>query len=102
MRPKCPGRATACLADAGVARPRPRPSPAPARASTAGGANALEGLRPIRAAWLPAGRRSARPWRSVAAGSRIAGRFAGLAEDGSLLLEPAGRVVAVASGEVGA
>jgi BirA family biotin operon repressor/biotin-[acetyl-CoA-carboxylase] ligase len=97
--PAVEGRATACLADAGIAAPTPQ-----AFAETLLAAldarrtqRLTEGFAPIRAAWLARGPALDT---HLALGSGIAGRFAGLAEDGALLLSSGGRVHAVASGEV--
>ena len=61
----------------------------------------LEGFAPIRAAWMAAGPEPDAHL-SIRQGSRrIAGRYAGLAEDGGLLLATGGRVHAVHVGEIG-
>lgn len=97
--PAVPGRATACLADAGIVPPAPEDFAATLLAALQRRRRerALEGFAPIRAAWLARGPAHDAP---IALSSGIAGRFAGLAEDGSLLLATGGRVHAVASGEV--
>lgn len=97
--PQVEGRVTACLADAGIAPPDPE-----AFAETLLGAidarrtqRLTDGFTAIRAAWLERGPALDT---QLALTRGIAGRFAGLAEDGSLLLATGGRVHAVASGEV--
>ena len=57
-----------------------------------------EGFAPIRAAWMARGPRLDE---RLAVRGGISGHYAGLAEDGSLLLAREGRVHAVASGEIG-
>lgn len=100
--PEVPGRATACLADALAAPPAPEAFAETLLAALeARRAERLrDGFAAIRAAWLA---------RGPALGTHLAirrerrdtaGRFAGLAEDGSLLLATGGQVHAVASGEV--
>jgi BirA family biotin operon repressor/biotin-[acetyl-CoA-carboxylase] ligase len=100
--PEVPGRRTACLAEAGIAPPAPE---AFAEALLAAidrrrTERALEGFGPVRAAWLARGPALDTHLAIRRQGAEIAGRFAGLAEDGSLLLASGGRVHAVASGEV--
>jgi BirA family biotin operon repressor/biotin-[acetyl-CoA-carboxylase] ligase len=100
--PEVPGRATACLADAGIAPPDPeafahRLLAALGRRRTE---RATAGFAPIRAAWLARGPAIGTHLAIRREGRDIAGAFAGLAEDGSLLLATGGRVHAVASGEV--
>lgn len=97
--PQVEGRVTACLADTGIEAPRPEHfaetllTALDARRTQ----RITEGFAPIRAAWLDRG--PALETRLVLTGG-ISGRFAGLAEDGSLLLSTGGRVHAFASGEV--
>jgi BirA family biotin operon repressor/biotin-[acetyl-CoA-carboxylase] ligase len=99
--PAVPGRRTACVAEFA-------PPPAPeamaegllARLAHWRAVRALEGFGPIRAAWLaraqPVGTRV-----RLAYGERLlGGTFAGLADDGSLLLTTGGRVEAFATGEI--
>jgi BirA family biotin operon repressor/biotin-[acetyl-CoA-carboxylase] ligase len=100
--PAIPGRATACLADAGIAAPAPE-----AFANRLLAAldhrrleRATEGFAPIRAAWLARGPALGTHLAIRREGADTAGSFAGLAEDGSLLLSTGGRVHAIASGEV--
>lgn len=100
--PEVPGRATACLADAGIAPPVPEAFAERLLAALdrRRRERLLGGFGPIRAAWLARGPALDAPLAIRRAGADIAGRFAGLAEDGSLLLATGGRVHAVASGEV--
>lgn len=97
--PQVPGRATACLADAAIVPPAPEDFAAALLAALQRRRTqrAVDGFAPIRAAWLARGPASDT---HLALTSGIAGRFAGLAEDGSLLLASGGRIHAVASGEV--
>lgn len=100
--PEVSGRSTACLADAGVVPPAPeafaeRLLVALDRRRRE---RLLDGFGPIRAAWLARGPALDAPLAIRRGGSDITGRFAGLAEDGSLLLAADGRVRALASGEV--
>lgn len=99
MAPRLPDRATACLADRGAP---------PAPETVAAGllhafdhwcaVQAREGFGPIRAAWMARGPRLDD---RLAVRGGIVGHYAGLAQDGSLLLAREGRVHAVASGEIG-
>lgn len=100
--PEVPGRATACLADAGIAAPEPEAFADRLLAALARRRRErlLEGFGPIRAAWLARGPALDTQLAVHRGGCEIAGRFAGLAEDGSLLLASGGRIHAVASGEV--
>jgi len=97
--PHIEGRSTACLADTGAAAPTPEAfaemllAALDARRTQ----RLTEGFAPIRAAWLA---RGPAPDTHLALTNGIAGRFAGLAEDGSLLIATGGRVHALASGEV--
>lgn len=100
--PEVPGRATACLADAAGTAPTPEAFAGDLLAALDRrcAQHRAEGFAPIRAAWLA---RGPAPEAEIAirrGGAEIAGRFAGLAEDGSLLLASDGRIRAVASGEV--
>jgi len=100
--PEVPGRATACLADAGIAPPAPEAFAERLLAALdrRRRERLLDGFGPTRAAWLARGPALDTLLAIRCAGSDIAGRFAGLAEDGSLLLATGGRIHAVASGEV--
>jgi BirA family biotin operon repressor/biotin-[acetyl-CoA-carboxylase] ligase len=97
--PAIPGRATACLADLVPAPPAAQVAVALLHALDRWRAvRSSGGFAPIRAAWMA---RGPRPDQPLAVRGGIAGRYAGLAEDGSLLLAHAGQVHAVASGEIG-
>jgi len=103
--PEVPGRPTACLADAGIAPPAPEDFAGRLLAALDRRRleRATEGFAPIRAAWLargPALGTLLSVLGKAREGADIAGSFAGLAEDGSLLLSTGGRVHAIASGEV--
>ena len=101
--PELPGRATACLADEGVATPAPEAFAALLLESLGAwcALQRAQGFAPVREAWIA---------RGPAPGTEIAvagthgvlgrGRFAGLAEDGSLLLSEGGTLHALAAGEV--
>jgi BirA family biotin operon repressor/biotin-[acetyl-CoA-carboxylase] ligase len=97
--PQVEGRVTACLGDAGIAPPAPEAFATSLLAALdrRRTQRLTEGFAPIRAAWLERGPALDT---HLALTRGIAGRFAGLAEDGSLLLSTGGRVHAVASGEV--
>jgi BirA family biotin operon repressor/biotin-[acetyl-CoA-carboxylase] ligase len=100
--PEVPGRATACLAATGIAPPdvetfAHRLLAAIDRRRLE---RATEGFGPIRAAWLARGPALGSHLAIRRQGADTAGTFAGLAEDGSLLLSTGGRVHAIASGEV--
>ena len=64
------------------------------------GLRLLEGFAPVRAAWLRLAQPVGTPIRLSHNGATVAGAFAGLGEDGSLLLQSGGRVHAFATGEV--
>ncbi len=101
--PALPDRATACLADAGVAPPQPDIFAAMllARLAHWQGVQAKSGFAPIRVAWLARGPVLEAPLRVRVAGGRTeSGRFAGLADDGSLLLTGEGRMRMLSAGEV--
>lgn len=95
------GRPVVCLADLGVAAD----AEDVAAAFLARFADWVEryraaGFGPVRAAWLAAGP-AVGAWLSVQHGAeRLEGGFVGLRDDGALLLDVAGRVVAVSGGEV--
>jgi BirA family biotin operon repressor/biotin-[acetyl-CoA-carboxylase] ligase len=97
--PQVAGRTTACLTDTGIVPPAPDAFAATLLAALdrRRTQRLTEGFAPIRAAWLDRGPALDTP---LAVRAGIAGRFAGLAEDGSLLIASGGRVHALASGEV--
>jgi BirA family biotin operon repressor/biotin-[acetyl-CoA-carboxylase] ligase len=61
---------------------------------------AVEGFAPIRAAWMSHAHAIGAPIKIKLGGQDIAGKFAGLAEDGSLLLHTGGQMRAFAAGEI--
>jgi BirA family biotin operon repressor/biotin-[acetyl-CoA-carboxylase] ligase len=99
--PEVPGRRTACVAEF-TAPPTPKAMAARLldRLAYWRSVRAMDGFGPVRSAWLsraqPVGTRL-----QLAYNERlIGGTFAGLADDGSLLLATGGRVEAFATGEV--
>lgn len=101
VAPDVPGRAVACVADV-AAPPSPEAFAAVllARLADWRGVRAREGFAAVRRAWLG---RAAAPGSAVTLrlGERlIGGDFAGLADDGALLLNTEGRIRAFATGEV--
>ena len=101
VAPEVPGRAVACLAD--VAPPPPPSRFADvllARLRHWQQVRTNDGFAPIRAAWLA---HAPAPGSAVTlrlGDKMLGGGFAGLGDDGSLLLEADGRVRAFAAGEV--
>jgi BirA family biotin operon repressor/biotin-[acetyl-CoA-carboxylase] ligase len=99
--PEVPGRRTACIAEFA---PPPTPKAAAqallARLAHWRSVRALDGFAPVRAAWLaraqPVGTRVQLAYN----GRLLGGTFAGLADDGCLLLATGGRVEAFATGEI--
>ena len=100
--PDVPGRATASLADLGLAPPTPEAFAADLLNALAArrAQRAAEGFGAIRAAWLARGPAMGAPLAIRRQGAEITGRFAGLADDGSLLLATGERIQAFTSGEV--
>ncbi len=100
--PQVPGRETACLAGFGVAPPAPEHFAADLLAAIdrRRAQRQAEGFAAIRDAWLARGPSVGAHLAIRRRGGDIAGRFAGLAEDGSLLLATGERIQALASGEV--
>lgn len=102
LAPEVPGRKTACLAELGVAPPSPQDFAADLL--TAIGRRRAErtaqGFAPLRAAWLARGPAIGTHLAIRRQGAEITGRFTGLAEDGSLLLDTGGRIQTLTSGEV--
>jgi BirA family transcriptional regulator, biotin operon repressor / biotin---[acetyl-CoA-carboxylase] ligase len=101
VAPDVPGRTVACLAHH-VAPPPPERFAATllARLDHWRAVRVAEGFAPIRAAWLV---RAPEPGSAVTlrlGEQTLAGSFAGLGDDGSLLLAAGGRVRAFATGEV--
>ena len=60
----------------------------------------LDGFAPVRAAWLARAHPPGTHLRVRAGASEIGGQFAGLADDGALLLQTGGRVHAFSTGEI--
>jgi BirA family biotin operon repressor/biotin-[acetyl-CoA-carboxylase] ligase len=60
----------------------------------------LEGFGPVKDAWLNGGPIMGEPLSVQHGPDRVEGTFAGLGQDGELLLDIAGRMVAVSAGEV--
>ncbi|GGJ20353.1 biotin--[acetyl-CoA-carboxylase] ligase [Neoroseomonas lacus] len=102
LAPEVPGRMTACLADLGVTPPSPQHFAADLLAAIDRRRieRAAHGFAPLRAAWLARGPAIGTHLAIRRQGAEIAGRFAGLAEDGSLLLDTGERIQTLASGEV--
>jgi len=100
--PALPDRPTACFAAFG---PPPDPVAFAARLLEALGHSleqlAAEGFAPVRAAWLARGPAPGSPVTVRGAGVPQRGRFVGLAEDGALLLEQDGQILAISAGEIG-
>ncbi|MEO3471591.1 biotin--[acetyl-CoA-carboxylase] ligase [Roseomonas sp. CAU 1739] len=100
--PEVPGRTTASLAGLGIVPPAPEAFAADLLTALdrRRAERRVDGFGPILAAWLARGPVAGAPLAIRRQGAEIAGRFAGLAEDGRLLLDTGGRVEAFASGEV--
>lgn len=98
--PQVPDRATACLARDGHAAPDPRVVAAALLAAIDRwrAVAAEQGFGAIRDAWMARG--PARGQKLTMRDGR-SGAYAGLAEDGSLLLAGEGRVMALSTGEIG-
>ncbi len=99
--PEVPGRRTACVAEFA-------PPPTPQAMATLlldrlahwRSVRALEGFGPVRAAWLARAQPVGTQLQLSYSGRLLGGTFAGLADDGSLLLATGGRVRAFATGEI--
>ncbi|MBR0651896.1 biotin--[acetyl-CoA-carboxylase] ligase [Roseomonas terrae] len=100
--PEVPGRATASLAAMGIVPPVPEEFAVSLLEAIdhRRRQRQAEGFAPIRAAWLARGPAPGAHLAIRRRGAEIAGRFAGLADDGSLLIDTGGRVQSLASGEV--
>ena len=101
--PQVPGRETASLAAGGVTPPAPMvfAERLLERIGHWYDQRQTDGFETVRAAWLARGPAPDAPIRVRApGGARKVGRFAGLAEDGSLLIADEGRVQRLAAGEV--
>jgi BirA family transcriptional regulator, biotin operon repressor / biotin---[acetyl-CoA-carboxylase] ligase len=64
------------------------------------GIRLAHGFAPVRAAWLRRAGRIGAPTTLRLGGREISGQFAGLADDGSLLLQKNGRIEAFSAGEI--
>lgn len=100
-RPALPDRPTACLAEAG-ATPAPEPLARAILASLARwrGTAAVAGFAAVRAAWSARAQPLGTPLSIVSGSRRFEGRFAGLADDGALLLETEEGTRALQTGEI--
>ena len=100
-KPVVPGRVAACIADVA---PPPAPETMAARLLDSLGhwaeIQARQGFAPVRAAWLARSHPPGTPLRLRHGSTDLDGAFAGLAEDGSILLDIAGTIRAFAAGEV--
>jgi len=101
VAPAVADRATACLAES-AAPPDPETFARALLAALASwrGVRARDGFAAVRAAWLARGPATDTELQLRLGSATRAGRFAGLAPDGSLLLATEGGVRAFASGEV--
>ena len=99
--PQVPGRRTACVAEFA---PPPTPKDMAAglleRLAHWRSVRALEGFGPVRSAWLARAQPVGTKVQLSYNGRLLGGTFAGLADDGSLLLATGGRVEAFATGEI--
>lgn len=102
VAPEVPGRTTACLAGLGITPPSPErfATELLAAIDRRRGERLAHGFAPLRAAWLARGPAIGTHLAIRRQGAEIAGRFAGLAEDGSLLLDTGERIETLTSGEV--
>jgi BirA family biotin operon repressor/biotin-[acetyl-CoA-carboxylase] ligase len=99
--PEVPGRRTACVAEFAVPpTPEAMAKTLLARLAHWRSVRALEGFGPVRAAWLSRAQPVGTPLQLRYGGRLVGGTFAGLADDGSLLLGTGGRVEAFATGEI--
>jgi BirA family biotin operon repressor/biotin-[acetyl-CoA-carboxylase] ligase len=99
--PRVPDRPTAALADIGSPPPAERVAEAVlARVDHWRRIRLLEGFAPVRAAWLSHAQPPGTPLTLKLRDGDVGGTFAGLGDDGSLLLQSGGRVHAFATGEV--
>jgi len=100
VAPAVPGRPTACLARPGQEAPDPRVVAARLLGAIDHwrGVLSAQGFGAIRQAWMARGPAMGQP---LTMRDGRSGTYAGLAEDGSLLLAGEGRVLALSSGEVG-
>jgi BirA family biotin operon repressor/biotin-[acetyl-CoA-carboxylase] ligase len=101
VAPEVPGRAAACLAEL-AAPPAPEALARDLLARLAGWhrRRVLESFAPVRAAWLQRGPVPGAGVTLRLGAATLSGGFAGLGEDGSLLMQTGGRVRAFTAGEV--
>jgi BirA family biotin operon repressor/biotin-[acetyl-CoA-carboxylase] ligase len=99
--PDVPGRRTACVAEF-AAPPTPKAMAAALleRLAHWRSVRALDGFDPVRSAWLARAQPVGTKVQLSYGGRLLGGTFAGLADDGSLLLATGGRVEAFATGEI--
>jgi BirA family biotin operon repressor/biotin-[acetyl-CoA-carboxylase] ligase len=99
--PALPDRAAACLADAAGTAPAAEAFAAALleRLDAWRRVRLLEGFAPVRAAWLRRAAPAGTAMSLQTGGEAVGGIFAGLSDEGHLLLESGGRVRAFASGE---
>jgi BirA family biotin operon repressor/biotin-[acetyl-CoA-carboxylase] ligase len=99
--PDVPGRRTACVAEF-AAPPTPKAMAAALldRLAHWRSVRALDGFGAVRAAWLARAQPVGTKVELAYNGRLLGGTFAGLADDGSLLLATGGRVEAFATGEI--
>jgi BirA family transcriptional regulator, biotin operon repressor / biotin---[acetyl-CoA-carboxylase] ligase len=99
--PQVPGRRTACVAElAAPPTPKAMAERLLDRLAHWRAVRALEGFGPVRAAWLARAQPVGTKMQLAYNGRLFGGAFAGLADDGSLLLTTGGRVEAFATGEI--
>ncbi len=96
--PEVPGRAIASLG--AVAPPEQVAEALLARLDHWRRVRLLEGFAPVRAAWLALAQPLGTPITVKRGGLDLSGAFAGLGDDGSLLLDTGDRVAAFAAGEI--
>ena len=102
VAPDVPGRATACLADTGVTPPAPEAFARSLLAAIGAWEERWrrEGPEPVRSTWLARAHPIGTPL-SVAYGeTRLDGRFAGLSDQGHLLLRTADGLRSLPTGDV--
>ena len=102
VAPAVPGRVTAALAEAGTAPPAPEAVAAALldRLAHWQRVSQIEGFAPIRAAWLARAHRPGSLLSLRQGDAMISGRFAGLSDQGGLLLQIADRIREFATGEI--